>query len=172
MPNIYKSSEGARLIREQYLAFLRYWPSPNRQFYVPTRQGDTFVVECGAEGAPPLLLLHGGAMNSSMWIGDVTKWASHFRIYVVDVIGEPGLSAPSRPALNSDAYAAWLDEVMQALSIGRIAIAGHPSSSSYRSGFVQSQTNGRDLSNIAITSSTPSLLESIILRILVLIWVA
>lgn len=124
MPDIYKSSEGARLIRERYLAFLSYWPSPNRPLHVPTSQGDTFVVECGAEGAPPLLLLHGGAMNSSMWIGDVAKWAPHFRIYAVDVIGEPGLSASSRPALRSDVYAAWLDEVMQALSIGRIAIAG------------------------------------------------
>lgn len=40
-------------------------------------------------------------------MGDVTEWAKHFRTYAVDVIGQPGFSAPSRPAYESDDYAAW-----------------------------------------------------------------
>ena len=63
-------------------------------------------------------------MNSSMWMGEAVKSAPHFRIYAVDVMGEPGLSAPSRPGLNSEVYATWLDDVIQALSIDRIAIVG------------------------------------------------
>ena len=88
---------------------------PNRQFRVPTREGETFIVACGDENAPPLMLLHGGMANSAMWMGDVAAWAEHFRVYAVDVIGEAGLSAPSRPPLASEAHALWLDDVMQAL---------------------------------------------------------
>ena len=38
-------------------------------------------------------------------MGDVPTWARHFRVHAVDIIGEPGLSAPSRPPLGSPAYA-------------------------------------------------------------------
>jgi pimeloyl-ACP methyl ester carboxylesterase len=51
-------------------------------------------------------------------------WARHLRLYVVDVIGEPGLSAPSRPPLGSDSYARWLDDVLAALALPRAAFVG------------------------------------------------
>jgi pimeloyl-ACP methyl ester carboxylesterase len=116
MTHFYKSAEGERLVRERYLKFLEHWPVPNQQLRVPTRQGETFIVACGPESAPPLLLLHGSAGNAAMWLGDVAAWAAHFRVYAIDMIGEPGLSAPSRPPLESEAHAQWLDDVMQALS--------------------------------------------------------
>jgi len=61
MNRLYKTAEGERLVRERYLAFLKHWPVAHHQIRIPTRQGETFIVVCGAEGAPPLLLLHGGA---------------------------------------------------------------------------------------------------------------
>src|SRR5262252_4440740 len=124
MNRIYKSSEGERLVRERYLAFLKHWPVPSQHIRIPTSQGETFVVASGPENAPPLLLLHGGAGNSAMWMGDVRTFTQHFRVYCIDMIGEAGLSAPSRPPLSSDAYAVWLDEVLRALSVARIAIVG------------------------------------------------
>lgn len=124
MKRIYKSLEGERAVRERYLTILKHWPVPNRQFHVPTREGETFIVACGDESAPPLMLLHGGMTNSAMWMGDVAAWAKHFRVYAVDVIGEAGLSAPSRPPLASEAYALWLDDVMQALSLEQASLAG------------------------------------------------
>jgi pimeloyl-ACP methyl ester carboxylesterase len=124
MTNIYKSEDGERAVQERYRTFLKYWPVPNRQFSVPTRQGETFVVACGDESAPPLLLLHGSGGNAVMWMGDVAAWAKHFRVYAIDMIGEPGLSAPSRPPLESAEYALWLDDVMHALSLQRVSIVG------------------------------------------------
>jgi pimeloyl-ACP methyl ester carboxylesterase len=121
---VYKSDEGARAVRERYLEILKYWPVPNRQLRVPTREGETFIIECGNEAAPPLLLCHGSVANSAMWMGDVAAWSKHFRIYAVDMIGDAGLSAPSRPPLATDAHALWLDDVLQALSLTRISIAG------------------------------------------------
>ncbi len=124
MKSVYKSAEGERAVRERYLEILKYWPVPNQQLRVPTREGETFIIACGDENAPPLLLLHGGMSNSAIWMGDVAAWAAHFRIYAVDVIGEAGLSAPSRPTFASDAHALWLDDVRQALSVTRASIVG------------------------------------------------
>ncbi|HLH00672.1 MAG TPA: alpha/beta hydrolase [Bryobacteraceae bacterium] len=124
MKSIYKSDEGARQVRERYVAFLNRWPVAREEFRLATSQGETFVVACGAKDAPPLVLLHGGAANSAMWMGDIAAFAAAFRVYCVDLIGEPGLSAPSRPRLASDAYARWLDEVFDGLSIVRVSIVG------------------------------------------------
>jgi pimeloyl-ACP methyl ester carboxylesterase len=124
MKAIYKSNEGERHIRERYQAFLKYWPVANKQTHLPTRQGSIFVVTSGPKDAPPLLLLHGGASNSAMWMGDVAAYASSFRVYCIDMIGEPGLSAPARPSLASDAYALWLDDVLDRLAIRRTSIVG------------------------------------------------
>lgn len=128
MKSVWKSPEGERMVRERYLEILKYWPVPNRQLHVPTREGETFVIDssaaCGDQNAPPLLLLHGSVANSAMWMGDVAAWAPHFRIFAVDMIGDAGLSAPSRPPFASEAHALWLDDVMQALGLERASLVG------------------------------------------------
>jgi pimeloyl-ACP methyl ester carboxylesterase len=121
---IYKSEAGAQAIRDHYREVLRTWPVPNEHLRVPTREGETFVVASGPQGAPPLVLLHGSGTNAAMWMGDVAVWAEHFRVYAVDMIGEPGLSAPSRPPLDSESYALWLDEVLDHLGVEHASVVG------------------------------------------------
>jgi pimeloyl-ACP methyl ester carboxylesterase len=124
MKAIYKSAEGERAVRERYRKFLDRWPVPNEQFHIPTREGETFVVASGPRDASALVLLHGASGNAAMWMGDITAWAGHFRVFAIDVIGDAGLSAPSRPPYESDAHALWLDDVMQGLSLSRASFVG------------------------------------------------
>jgi pimeloyl-ACP methyl ester carboxylesterase len=107
MTPTYKSDEGARAVRERYLEILKHWPVPNEQLRVPTRHGETFVIACGEKTEPPLLLLHGSAGNSAMWMGDIRASAEHYRVYSIDVFGEAGLSAPTRPPLASEEWRGW-----------------------------------------------------------------
>jgi pimeloyl-ACP methyl ester carboxylesterase len=81
-------------------------------------------MSCGPDDAPPLVLLHGAGSNSAMWITDAAVWSTRYKIYAVDVIGEPGFSAESRPALDSDAHALWLDDVFTGLGIERFSLVG------------------------------------------------
>jgi pimeloyl-ACP methyl ester carboxylesterase len=122
VPGTYKTPEGEHAVKSAYRQLLGQWPVPAEQRTVPTGQGDTFVVICGPAEAPPLVLLHGSGANSVMWAGHVAAWAEHFRIHAIDMIGEPGLSAPSRPPLDSDAYATWLDDVFDGLALTQSAI--------------------------------------------------
>ncbi len=124
MGAIFKSAEGERLVKERYQAFLNHWPVANEQRRLPTREGETFVIACGPQEAPPVILLHGAAFNSVTWMGDVPAWSEHFRLYAVDVIGHPGFSAPSRPPYDSDAHALWLDDVIEGLGVERAAFVG------------------------------------------------
>lgn len=124
MKAIYKSEKGRAEVEAKYREVLALWPVANTQRTVPTREGDTFVIISGPENAPPLVLLHGSAANASSFIGDVATWSRVFRVYAVDMIGEPGFSAPSRAPLASNRYVPWLDDVLAALSLSRISVVG------------------------------------------------
>ena len=124
MTAFYTSDEGRQLVHARYAEMLAAWPVPSEQRRLPTREGETFVLACGPEHAPPIVLLQGSGGNVAMWMRDVAAFAEHHRVYAVDVIGEPGFSAPSRPPLESDAYALWLDDVMQGLGLTSAAFVG------------------------------------------------
>lgn len=124
MTAIYKTAAGRALVEARYRDLLARWPVAAIHHRLPTSQGETFVLECGPAGAPPLVLLQGSGANAAMWRRDVAVFAERFRVLAVDVIGEPGFSAPSRPPLRSEAYAAWLDDVLDGLRVPRAAFAG------------------------------------------------
>jgi pimeloyl-ACP methyl ester carboxylesterase len=121
---IYTSPEGARAVEERYRELLAAWPVPAEHLRVPTREGETFVVASGRADAPPLVLLHGSGSNALMWAGDVAAWSERFRVYAVDLIGEPGLSAPARPPLASGAYPLWFGDVLDGLGVARASVVG------------------------------------------------
>ena len=124
MADIYRSPSGRQAVEALYRRVLARWPVANEQLVVPTCQGDTFVVASGDRTAPPVVLLHGSGTNAASWMRDVMAWAQPYRVYAVDIIGEPGLSAPSRPPLASSAYAKWLNDVWAGLSLEKAAVVG------------------------------------------------
>jgi pimeloyl-ACP methyl ester carboxylesterase len=121
---LYRSEHGKAQVHTEYRLALDAWPVPHEEMRVSTCQAETFVVACGPADAPPVVLLHGGAANSAMWGRNAQTWARNFRLYAVDIIGEPGFSAPARPPLSSDAYARWIDDVLVALQISRVFFIG------------------------------------------------
>jgi pimeloyl-ACP methyl ester carboxylesterase len=122
--SIYKSPAGERAIMAQYDALLARWPVSCTKREVASRHGATFVIASGNEAAPPLVLLHGAGSNSAMWAGDVGEYSRHYRVYAVDLLGEPGKSAPVRPDWNSPAYAEWLGDVLDALNVEKAILIG------------------------------------------------
>lgn len=121
---VYRSAEAASAVEARYRRVLERWPVPKAELYLQTRQGSTFVLACGPESAPPVVLLHGSMANSAAWMPDVALWSTTFRLFAVDMIGEAGFSARVRPALAGDAHALWLDDVFAGLELSRAAIVG------------------------------------------------
>ncbi|WP_100459928.1 alpha/beta fold hydrolase [Mycobacteroides abscessus] len=122
--DVYRSPSGQQAVERSYREHLRHWTVPLQHRTVATREGDTFVTDCGPTDAPPLVLLHGAGSNSAIWQADASRWSLTHRLYMVDLIGEPGLSAPSRPPLDSDAYALWLDDVLDELGVDAAGFVG------------------------------------------------
>jgi pimeloyl-ACP methyl ester carboxylesterase len=120
----FRSAEGAETVGRLYRKVLDDWPVPTSELRLPTRQGETFVLAFGRDDGPPVVLLHGAQANVAAWVLDAMPWAEHFRLYAIDMIGEAGFSAPSRPPLASEAHALWLDDVMSGIGLSQAAVVG------------------------------------------------
>jgi pimeloyl-ACP methyl ester carboxylesterase len=124
MDGIYWTRGARERVLAGYRTLLATSPVSLREVRIPTRFGETGVLTCGPSQGPPLVLLHGGNTNSSMWITSLPAWSKHFRVYAVDTIGDPGLSATTRPSFHTDDHARWLSDVLKALNVERANIAG------------------------------------------------
>ncbi len=120
----FKSPAGRDAILAAYGRLLDAWPVPVERRVLPTPLGDTFALACGDPSAPPLVLLHGSSSNSAIWAGDVVEFIRAYRVYCLDIPGEPGKSAPARPALNSPAYAEWFQAALDGLGVQQCALMG------------------------------------------------
>jgi len=124
MNSIYKSATGQAAVHTDYDNLLRQLPPTIEQHYVPTSQGQTFVLAAGKPDAPPIVFFHGSLSNAITWAGDLSRLAGNYRLYAVDMIGEAGKSAAARPKLASDAYGQWLQELFQQLGVSQPILVG------------------------------------------------
>lgn len=120
----FKSTKGRNEIINYYEALVNKWSFPHKEFYIDTSHGKTFVIASGKEDLPPIVLLHGSGMNSVMWINEMEKYSGNYRVYAIDMPGEPGKSSENQISFQGDDFADWLYNVFNALSIKKAGIVG------------------------------------------------
>jgi pimeloyl-ACP methyl ester carboxylesterase len=121
---IYWSKGVERRVLECYRRILNSWATPHTEHRLSTSQGETFVLSAGDPANPPVILLPGSMATSAMWLRTMDALVSDHYALAVDIIGDAGYSAPSRPRLTSDAHARWLDDVLDRLSLNAAAFVG------------------------------------------------
>ena len=77
------------------------------------------------EDNPAILLFHGSCSNSAMWFADIEKLKEMYHVFAVDIIGEAGNSAENRLDPNSDDYANWVREILDALKLNKVSLMGN-----------------------------------------------
>jgi pimeloyl-ACP methyl ester carboxylesterase len=123
-PSAFKSSRGEAAYFSAYDAAMQRWPVPYEAMEISSRFGVTHVVASGPENAPPLVLLHGYWATLTMWTPNISALSKNYRVYAIDVMGQPAKSVPGEPIRNAADYVAWLAAVLDALRLDKIALAG------------------------------------------------
>ncbi|NLW88206.1 MAG: alpha/beta hydrolase [Clostridiaceae bacterium] len=123
--SIFTSEFGRARIIEHYDRLLSKVEFEYKEYCVETSFGTTYILESGSDGNPPLLLLHGSTSNSAAWFSDIPELGKHYRVFAVDLIGDAGHSAKTRPDVRSDGYALWLAEVFERIGIRKASIMGN-----------------------------------------------
>jgi pimeloyl-ACP methyl ester carboxylesterase len=120
----FKTPEGEAAYLAAYEAAMKLWPVPYEEREIPTRFGMTHVVISGPKEAPPLVLLHGYMATLMMWAPNIADFSKEYRVYAVDVMGQPGRSVPAEPIRDRADFVAWLSATLDGLQLGRVSLAG------------------------------------------------
>ena len=121
---LFKSPEGEATYHAAYDKVLALWDVPYECLRVATQFGTTHVIASGLTAAPPLVLLHGIAISSTMWYPNIADLSRDFRTFAVDVMGDAGKSVPSHRPKNRAEHAQWLVDVFNELHIEQADVAG------------------------------------------------
>ncbi len=119
---------------EAHVHFLRAYrramadlPDPARTLDVRTGYGVVRVYRFAGTGTAtttPLVLLPGRASASAVWADNLPSLLALGDLYLLDLLGEPGLSLQARPVEDARDQATWLDEVLAALPEPRFHVVG------------------------------------------------
>ena len=113
----FKTPEGQARFLAAYDAALKLWPVPYEELDIPTRFGLTHVVAAGPKNAPVLVLLHGYMATSVMWAPNVADFSRDYRVYAIDIMGQPSKSVPGDPIRDANDYVAWLTATLDGLDL-------------------------------------------------------
>jgi pimeloyl-ACP methyl ester carboxylesterase len=124
LPSPFKSPEGEARYTAAYEASLRLWPVPYQSMDIPGRFGCTHLVACGPQDAPVLVLLHGYFASLTMWSPNIAELSQDYRVYALDVMGQPSRSIPGEPIRSRADFVEWLTALLDALKVDRAHVAG------------------------------------------------
>lgn len=85
-----------------------------------------FALNHDREDLPPLVILPGARTFGMYWeLNDSLRpLKSERRIYLIDVVGQPGLSSGNSPDVRTDEFGHWIVEVLDGLALKRTSIVG------------------------------------------------
>ncbi len=155
---VYKTKEGRNIVESIYRKVLSEYSSASfEQLFVSTETERTHVLRFGKKSKPPLIMIHGTASNSAIWLGNVPDFIDQFCVYCVDIPGEPGLSEPIRRPLASEAPYKWLSSLLNNLNIEKASFVTVSLGSWYTLNFaVQSSERVNALSMITTPGIVPA----------------
>ena len=144
MTSLYKSEKAKQEILNLYQEKLDELPIEYEYLKVQTSFGETNVVSTGNKDKPPMVLLHGINTGAPIALEAMLDLVDKYKIYAIDIVGQPNLSAETRPNLKDNSYGKWVNEVLENLNLSDVILVG----ASF-GGFVSLKTLVFDESRIA-----------------------
>lgn len=125
MGSIFKSEVAEAEYYVCYEKSLRMIEVEGTSSYIHTSFGDTHVLCFGDESKPPMVLLHGMTMSSTMWFPNIKQLAQERCVYAIDIMGDFGKSKPNVAIKSRKDANRWVLEVLDVMELKQIDLAGH-----------------------------------------------
>jgi len=124
MSTFFDCPEAKKVVEDLYYHKLDELHLSYESVKVETSFGDTHVILTGEKDNPPLVLLHGANGCAPIALEAMKGLEQNFRIYAIDVIGQPNLSTGARPAMKDHSYGQWMYELLSRFSIRDAVLVG------------------------------------------------
>ncbi len=124
MKSFFSSPKAKQEIEELYQIKLDELSIDHEFMIVETSFGDTNIIVTGKTEHPPLVLLHGANGCAPIALEALISLAENYRVYAVDIVGQPNLSDEVRPNMKDDSYGQWMYEIMTRLNLRNATLVG------------------------------------------------
>ena len=121
---LYKSEEGFEKIMGWYDRVKSEITVQHQSIYAETRFGQSHAILAGKENSKAVILIPGVAGCAPLWRNQINELSKKFKIYALDIVGQPGKSEPNPPSVFNDDYTNWLEDVITSLQLKKPHIIG------------------------------------------------
>jgi pimeloyl-ACP methyl ester carboxylesterase len=123
--SVFRSKSGEKQVLEAYDSIMDLWPVPYEDLFLNTCLGRTHVIASGPKTAPPIILIHAFYASAATWFQNVGSLSKCYRVYAVDIIGDPNKSQPIKPIRQLSDFVDWFNDVMNKLHLDQADFIGN-----------------------------------------------
>lgn len=124
MNSYFKNSEVKKEALSLYYSKLNALNIEHQILNIETSFGNTNIIATGNKNNLPLVLVHGSNGCAPVSLEAFGKLSDKFRVFAVDVIGQPNLSDENRLDMSSLDYGKWMYEILSRLNIYEVYLVG------------------------------------------------
>lgn len=121
---VYRSGEGRQELLALYEEGVSRLPGKFDRRRVSTRFGDTSVLIGGPDGAPPIVVHHGGNFPNPLTLAWFAPLLQRFRVFAPDIPGTPGYSAPRDLNPRNGSLGQWALDLLDGLELDAVPHIG------------------------------------------------
>lgn len=124
VPSFFATPTARLKMEKAYQTYLDRLPAGAELLSIDTSYGSTNVLRIGTPGDPALVLLHARNACAPLAMHHFLDLLPHFRIYAIDLPGQPNLSVEIRLPPRTNAYGQWMHELLSKLGIWYANLVG------------------------------------------------
>lgn len=123
--SVFRTAPGEKQVLEAYDSIMDSWPVPYEDLFLNSSLGRTHVIASGAKDAPPIILIHAFYASAASWFQNAGCLSRSYRVYALDIIGDPNKSQPLKPIRQLSDFVVWFNDVMNELHIDQADFIGN-----------------------------------------------
>lgn len=123
--SVFRNEFGKGKILTEYDSLIESIGIDYEERYLNTCLGRTHVIVTGEKENPPVILIHAFYATGASWYQNLKALSVNFRVYTVDIIGDPNKSEPIKPIRKLTDFIDWFNDLMSKLDIERADFIGN-----------------------------------------------
>lgn len=123
--SVFRNEIGKQLVLEVYDKIIDSIDIQYQDIYLSTRLGETHIITTGSDSNPPLILIHAYYASAASWHKNLKQLSENFKVYNVDIIGDPNKSKPIKLIRHINDFIDWFEDILEGLNIDSAIFVGN-----------------------------------------------
>jgi pimeloyl-ACP methyl ester carboxylesterase len=123
--SVFRNEFGKNKIYTVYDLIIQSIGIPYEERHLDTCLGKTHVIISGQIEKPPIVLIHAFYATAASWYQNLKELSEIFRVYTVDIIGDPNKSEPIKLIRNVNDFIEWFNDLMRELKLESAYFVGN-----------------------------------------------